>query len=39
MHNFKLQKNYKFKHLIDSIIIYFLSSENFASMEVIKKNV
>ena len=36
MHNFKL-KNLKFKYLIDDIGIKFLSSENFVSMEDIKK--
>ena len=38
MYNFRLQKiKLKFKHLIDNIAINLWSSENFASMEDIKR--
>ena len=38
MHNFRLQKiKFKFKNLIDYIAINLWSSENFASMEDIKR--
>ena len=38
MHNFRLQKiKLKFKHLIENIAINLWSSENFASMEDIKR--
>ena len=37
MHNFLDYKNLKFKQLIDDITIDFLSFENFANMEDIRK--
>ena len=36
MHNFRLQK-FKFKHVIDDIVIDFLCLKNFASMKDVRR--